>query len=494
MIQYQDAVERYGIFELRMKGNEDDRLYADSGLRAEFSNGERHFEAEGFYDGDGRLLIRFMPDEEGDWSFCVEGASAPSGGYAGQFRCLPAGDGNHGPVRVFGATHFAYADGKPYTPFGTLLAAWHVQDGSSRARTIRSLEALPFNKARMSVIPEAGHAATGEPAISPFAASPDGQPDGDRFEPAYFARLEECLESLSRIGVEAELILFPAGLEREGAIRLTPEQEERYIRYAVSRLSAYRNVWWTMADLGDGCGQRQDADWRTYFRTLRECDYGHHLTTIHGIPSAFDWGVPWLTHVSLRQEDVMIASDFTLQYEKPIVIDDCGREGTGSNPMDALTAEDMLYRIWEGLSRGGFAAHGETLRRADGTSWSVHGGELLGESGARIAFLRGLLEDAPSCLTYSRFSHDASTLVQKGEYYLQYYGPHRFTSRAFAMQEGEFAVDLIDTWNMTVERLDQTYQQRFQIKLPGELHGALRVRKIGESTPLDEPDKEQVTA
>lgn len=492
MIQYQDAVERFGIFELRLKGREDDGLYADSGLRAEFGNGERRFEAEGFYDGGGWLAVRFMPDEEGDWSFRLEGASVQSGGYAGQFRCLPAAVGNHGPVGVSGETHFAYADGTPFTPFGTQLAAWHVQSGSSRARTLRTLASAPFNKARMNVIPQAGHAAAGETAISPFAAGPDGLPDADRFEPAYFARLEECVESLSRIGVEAELILL--GPEREGAVRLTPEQEERYIRYAVSRLAAYRNVWWTMADLGDGGGLRQDADWRACFRTLRECDYGHHPATIHGTPSAFDWGVPWLTHISLRQEDVMLASDFTLQYEKPVVIDDCGREGTGADPMDALTAEDMVYRIWEGLSRGGFAAHGESLRRADGTSWSIHGGELIGDSAERIAFLRGLLEDAPSGLTYSRSSHDASTLIRKGEYYLQYYGPHRFTSRAFAMQEGDFAVELIDTWNMTVERLDQTYRERFLIKLPGELYRALRVRKIGEGTAPAEVGKDQVTA
>ncbi|MCA0758637.1 DUF5605 domain-containing protein [Paenibacillus sp. N4] len=463
-------------------------------MRAEFSKGERHFEAEGFYDGDGWLAVRFMPDEEGDWSFRIEGGSVQAGGYTGHFRCMPAGAGNHGPVGVSGETRFAYADGTPFTPFGTQLAAWHVQNGSSRSLTLRTLASAPFNKARMYAIPQAGQAAAGETAISPFAAGPDGLPDGGRFNPAYFARLEECVESLSRIGVEAELILLPADSEREGAVRLTPEQEERYIRYAVSRLAAYRNVWWTLADLGDGGGRWQDADWLAYFRALRECDFGHHLTSIHGTPSSFDWGIPWLTHISLRQEDVMLASDFTLQYEKPVVIDDCGREGAGSNPMDALTPEDMVYRVWEGLSRGGFAAHGESLRRADGTSWSIHGGELIGESAERITFLRGLLEDAPSGLTYSRFSHDASTLNRKGEFYLQYYGPHRFTSRAFAMPEGDFAVELIDTWNMTVERLDETYRERFVIKLPGELYRALRVRKIGEGTAPAEAGKDQVTA
>lgn len=69
MIQYKKEVERFGIFELQLKGREDDGLFADSGLWAEFSKEDRHFVAEGFYDGEGRLLIRFMPDEEGNGRF-----------------------------------------------------------------------------------------------------------------------------------------------------------------------------------------------------------------------------------------------------------------------------------------------------------------------------------------------------------------------------------------------------------------------------------------
>lgn len=475
MIQYEQTVERWGKFELMLQVREDERLFADSGIRAVFRKDARQFEAEGFYDGGGRLLVRFMPDEEGEWTFRVFGPSAPAGGYAGGFRCDPAGEANRGPVRVACATHFEYADGTPYTPFGTAAAAWHAQDGPRRSRTLRTLERAPFNKVRMNVIPRVEHVPSGEPA-GPFAAKHGGGPDFDRFEPAYFGRLEKAVESLSQLGIEAELVLFPARWKENSGGRPTPEQEERYIRYTVSRMAACRNVWWSMAEM-DG-GTPEEA-WRSRFRTLRECDYGHHLSTVHGSPSAYDWGVPWLTHISLRHEDVKLASDFTLYYEKPVVFDDCGREGIGPAREEGLTAEEMTYRIWEALARGGCAAHGESLRREDGSSWSIHGGELLGESAERIAFLRGLLEDAPSGLTYSRARHDASTLERPGEYYLQYFGPHRFSSRAFALPDGEYAVDLIDTWRMSIEQLEGTYEHRFQIKLPGETFRALRLRKVG---------------
>lgn len=490
-MQYEDTVKRWEIFELRLPCKENDALFADAGLYAVFNRGERQFHADGYQDGNGSLIIRFMPDEEGEWSFHAGGPSLPIGGLGGEFLCLPADAEVHGPVCVVGTTHFAYVDGTTYTPFGTELSAWHIQNNASRAKTIRTLQTSAFNKARMSLMPKAEYRGPGESVFSPFAAGEDGELDFDRYNPAYFARLEECVANLAHHGVEAELVLFPASDADEEVIQLTPEQEERYIRYVVSRMAAYRNVWWTMADLVDD-SPRRDQDWRQAFRILRECDYGHHLCTIHGTPAAYDWGVPWLTHISLRHEEVTISSTFTLQYEKPVIIDHCGFEGTGPEKENALTPEELVYRIWEGLARGGYVTHGESLSGSGNTCWSIHGGELLGESQPRIAFLRQLLFDLPGFLTYNRTRHDVSTIERQGEYSLSYFGAHRCTNRLFAMPDGEFAVDLIDTWNMTMERLDHTYHERFEIKLPGKLYYALRLQKVSEVSAIGKFDDQDV--
>ncbi|MET3848126.1 DUF5605 domain-containing protein [Paenibacillus sp. OAE614] len=474
MLQFEDTVKCWDVFELRLPIAPDDALYADAGLRAVFERGMRQLHADGFYDGNGSLIVRFMPDEEGEWSFHADGPSLPVDGMKGEFLCLPADPGVHGPVRVADATHFAYADGTAYTPFGTELSAWHIQNGASRAKTIRTLQASAFNKARMSLMPNVEYTGSGESNFSPFAFGEGGKLDFDRYNPAYFARLEECLQVLAQHGIEAELTLLPAN---EADVQLTPVQEERYIRYVVSRLAAYRNVWWTIADLGDGT-LRRDKYWRCACRTVRECDYGQHLLTVHGAPAAYDWGAPWLTHISLRHEEVTIASTFTLQYEKPVMIDHCGYEGTGPGKENALTPEELVCRIWEGMARGGYVTHGESLVGSGGTCWSIHGGELQGESWPRIAYLRKLLSDAPDFLSYNRMRHDVSTIERQGEYALSYFGAHRCTSRLFAMPGGEFAADLIDTWNMKLERLDQTFQERFVIKLPGKLYYALRLQKV----------------
>ncbi|WP_339319522.1 DUF5605 domain-containing protein [Paenibacillus sp. FSL R10-2734] len=489
-MQYNDTVERWGIFELRLKSRDDDRLFADAELHALFNIGERQCESFGFYDGNGWLCIRFMPDEEGEWSFTLSGSEAPMGGYTGQFQCLAAKTDNHGPVHVAGTTHFVYADGTSFTPFGTQLLAWHMQESELRTRTLQTLQASPFNKARMSLLPMSEYKAVDEISASPFATSTDGQPDYDCYNPAYFARLEESVTDLDQLGVEAELILFPGNSTGEVTFQLTSEQEERYIRYVVSRFAAYRNVWWSMADVGDG-SQRPDHDYRQAFRTLRECDYGHHLCTIHGTPSSYNCGAPWLTHISLRHEEPTICSSIILQYEKPVIIDHGGREGNGPERENALTAEELLRRIWEGMTRGGYVTHGEYLYTPQHTCWSIHGGELLGESVQRIMFMRNLLADAPGFLTYNRMRHDVSTIERQGEYYLPYFGGHRCTSRMFAVPSGEFSVDLIDTWNMTIDRLDQTYQDRFEIMLPGELYYALRLQKTNDAEVIASTNEEE---
>ena len=55
-----------------------------------------------------------------------------------------------------------------------------------------------------------------------------------------------------------------------------PESDDRYLRYAVARLAAYRNIWWSFANEWDFMGSKKDADWDRYFRIVMEEDpYGH---------------------------------------------------------------------------------------------------------------------------------------------------------------------------------------------------------------------------
>jgi len=107
-------IERWGIFEIVLNGPKDGNPFIDVTLSAVFSYQNRALEPDGFYDGEGVYRIRFMPDIPGDWQYVTKSNVPELDGHQGQFTCVAASDGNHGPVRVNNVFHFAYADGTPF--------------------------------------------------------------------------------------------------------------------------------------------------------------------------------------------------------------------------------------------------------------------------------------------------------------------------------------------------------------------------------------------
>ncbi|GAA4877945.1 DUF5605 domain-containing protein [Paenibacillus vulneris] len=474
-----DTVAQWGMFELKLNGPSAGNPFTDISLSASFRNGRYEAVSEGFYDGGGTYCIRFMPQEQGEWTFTVTSNDPGFNGMTGQFICTTPEPGHHGPVRIKGNVHFQYADGTRYIPVGTTCYVWHLQSEELQEETLRTLMHAPFNKVRMCVFPINCEFNRGEPIEYPFEGSVEQGFDYDRFNPGYFAHLERRIADLGKLGIEADLILFhPYDEGRWGFDRLTSEQDERYLRYVIARLGAYPNVWWSLANEYDLMKQKRPEVWNRYFTMLQEYDSGGHLRSCR---NWHDFGAPWVTHVSLQNPDIRVASDYTRQYGKPVIIDDCEYEGNLDARWGSLTAEEMVLRIWEGNFRGGYVTHGETYVNDDVNEdevlWWSHGGRLRGESIPRIAFLRSLLEEAPAHITYSSDRMDAATLEVSGEYYLQYFGPHRFSYRVFELPEGEYEVDVIDTWNMTITTLEETFQGRFRIDLPSKLYYALRIRK-----------------
>ena len=65
-------------------------------------------------------------------------------------------------------------------------------------------------------------------------------------------------------------------------------------------------------------------------------------------------------------------------------------------------------------------------------------------------------------------------------YYLFYYGFFRPSFRVFEYFEddSEFEAEIIDTWEMTIEKLPGTFKGRFRIELPGKQYMAVRLRRV----------------
>jgi len=243
------SVEQWGVFELELHAEPAGNPFTDVDFKARFQRGHRAILVDGFYDGDGVFRVRFMPDVQGTWCYETQSDCAELNGQVGEFTCTAPSEGNHGPVHVADRYHFRYADGTAYYPVGTTCYAWAHQGDELEEQTLRTLSTAPFNKLRMCVFPKRYTYNQNEPVYYPFERGADGAWDFTRFDPEFWRHFEKRVGQLMSLGIEADLILFhPYDGGAWGFDRMPPQADDRYLRYCVARLAAYRNVWWSMAN------------------------------------------------------------------------------------------------------------------------------------------------------------------------------------------------------------------------------------------------------
>lgn len=501
----QEEVEKWGVFELTMEGAQEGNPFIGVSLSAVFthSDSEKTYEPEGFYDGNGIYKIRFMPDEEGTWTYETSSNRDELHGKTGAFVCTPPAEGNHGPVQVRDQYHFEYADGTNFFPFGTTIYEWAFQD--NKAETIETLKNAPFNKVRMLAVPPASeqYEEGGEAALAhfPFEGSPETYWNFSRFDPEYYRQLEACVKNLRDIGVQADLIMFrPYDDGRWGFDRMDEATNERFVRYLVARFAAYRNIWWSLANENSFMDSMTDEDWDHLFKLVQEKDPYHHLRSIHNAGRLYDYRKPWVTHVSLQYYNAVRAFGAAALvrdiYRKPVIHDEINYEGNISSRWGQLSGEEMTYRFWLAYIGGTYATHGEAIEGG----WLSNGGKLTLESPERIAFLKQIVENGPEeGLEPQDHYYLRNAAGKAGEYYLYYFGKDTPEVWDFALPEEDeledgdcFQVEIIDTWNMKITPVDEVFEveqlDRYtfvekdgkKVKLPGKLYMALRIQKIEE--------------
>lgn len=495
------TVERWGVFELALVGPSGGNPYVDVTLSARFSQGERVCEPEGFYDGDGVYRVRFMPDALGEWRYTTRSNAPALDGHSGRLVCGAPSPGNHGPVGVRAVFHFAYADGTPYFPFGTTCYAWTHQGDALEEQTLASLRQAAFNKLRMCVFPKSYIYNTNEPVHYPFARDAGGGHDFTRFNPRFFQHLERRVQQLGELGIEADLILFHP-YDRWGYMDMGAENDERYLRYVVARLAAYRNVWWSLANEYDFLlDVKPAAQWDRFFQLLQTHDPYGRLRSIHNgnMDHAYDHTRPWVSHVCVQHWDTRRVREWRARYQKPVIDDECEYEGDIPRVWGNISARELVHRCWTLVVNGGYAGHGETYLHPDDILWWSKGGVLRGESWSRLAFLRRLLEETVTVgLTPLEDSRAWRKIAAGGEgdVHLIYFGEHQpaLWPIGVAGDAARYAVDVIDPWAMTVTSVPldgppvspptrgvaADPPAAFGVRLPGRPYLALRVRRIPE--------------
>lgn len=528
----QEQVPQWGRFEKTLSYHTEQNPFTDIELRATFvhEGSADTICVEGFYDGGDQYKLRFMPTKTGRWSYSTQSATPELNGKAGYIVCTAPAPGDHGMVSATGDHGFQYADGTHYMPLGTTSYAWIYGLPQRKSLTISSLADAGFNKLRFCVFPNNsvydsanGVAFTPEsglavPTVYPFQMLKDGKAkkgqyvwDYTRFNPEFFHGLEQAIDSLKRIGVEADLILFtPYDEGLWGFDRMPMSVCMRYLRYCVARLASFSNLWWSMANEWDLVKARTKGEWLQMSQYVSAADPYHHLLSIHGGTAKYiDYNLPYFTHASIQDQGPLYnfegAATVRNIYGKPVVFDEVCYEGDHESRWAQLSGQEMLRRVWTGLIGGTYVTHGECFctdpNYYTGYAFLATGGRFQGTFPARVKFTRQILESLPQAPRLADNSWDPETAGCGDGVYLIYFGDQKPRSWRFSLpakndhfrrlKGGErFKVEVIDTWNMTTTPCKTTFEvkpapakrmvdkQGRSVSLPGKPYILLKITQV----------------
>ena len=457
----------YGICEVRLSGDEPNDPFALEVFGTFVSDATNaSFHVRGFYDGDGVFAVRFSPNAEGAWRYTLEG-DMDAFKQSGTLVVVPAPAGQHGPVRADGR-FLRHADGTLHLSFGTTCYAWAHQSDAMREATLttlRSRAGRAVNKIRMTILPKWYPYTKHDPALFPFrcrkqqgCSRSTGGADGwdfRSFDPSFWRDFETLVARLRDEDIIADLILFHPydggqwGFDCMGgrdSDTYDTTNDAHYLRYAVARLGAFSNVWWSMAnefDLVDckraGIGQ-DDAKWGRgivaeaspvwdqLFAVLEAEDPYPRERSIHNGRVLYDPSRRWVDHVSMQGNQPHTKAIIQASGNKPLIWDEVKYEGDIPQGWGALSGPGMADQFWRGLSLGVHVGHGETILQPgvvddEQQLWWSKGGELRGTSLLRVAWLRAYLTTIPepTSLEPREFAHgecSGTMLVRQGEFAL----------------------------------------------------------------------------
>lgn len=517
-----DCIEKWGMYELSFHGRDFGNPFTDYYVKGEFVHNHDHLTVKtvyGFYDGDGIYRVRFMPEYEGEYTYRVYG-SALDGEHTGAFNVTaPDINGNnHGPVTVTNGTYLAYSDKKPYNSIGTTCYAWIHQSDELAAQTLKTLKNSAFNKIRFCVFPKFYAFNEGEPVTYPYERGISKGQDAQyalkelvipfytenadkikdirdfdcyRFNPGHFKRLDYYINELMKLGIEADIILFHP-YDKWGFATMNKECDELYLKYMAARYSAFRNVWWSMANEYDLMHKSTDR-WNEYGRLITSCDIYNHMCSIHNCITYFDYKEDWITHCSMQRTDLYSHAELTdthiRTYNKPVVWDEIAYEGNIDMGWGNISGAEMLRRFWEAALRGGYCGHGETYMHPENILWWSHGGILHGDSAERLHFLKKILEETPGgylkrgqglfdelvAIPYNEENLATWSKVEYCSYEIHYYGFGRPSERGYNLPEDKkYKLEILDTYEMTITDAG-IHSGYTRIKLPGKEHIAVRI-------------------
>ena len=365
-------------------------------------------EVEGFCDAqDGTVfLVRFMPTVAGVWHYVV--TLQETGETAETFHgVLTAKEAGHKGMLVTDPSHpwhFMWAGtGEHYFWNGT--TAYYLmgfEDEEEICRVIDRLHAHKVNRIRVMLYGRQWDRPWNMPVVSNESFHMTLNPweakfprdvtmpgfDMTRFNVAHWQKYERMLSYAREKDMVVSVIFFIGAQPLPVPFQPFSEDEMRYYRYAVARLSAFSNVTW---DLGNEHDFHRDTSWWTGMtaQLVRHHDPYRHLLSAHNkayaepadtwidmqLLQVWDAG---LNRVILRQREVQAKSGRII----PQVIEEYGYEDLWEKNPGQRSGDTRRRCAWEVYMAGGYQTNGESPGTGTGLDEDGGGGWVNGRGDA----------------------------------------------------------------------------------------------------------------
>jgi len=325
-------------------------------LRVEFRSPRHHtYAMPGYWDGGGRIVVRFSPTEGGSWDYRLAGNVAAWDGKIGSFTA--ASSGSPGFLRAANVHHWAYTEknaaglDQAHLWMGATEMRFAFLDDAGFRAIADARAAQKFNHLRGLLL------GTGPDAAFQSADSPNL---------AQFQRLDQRVRYLNEKGITADLIL--GGDSQLAKVFPTWEQRRRFIRYVVARYAAMHVTWQGVEhfeDVPDGRALLKEIG-----ALLKQLDpFQHPRGAGAHVTSAPLLDDGWMDYAAYGTSDDNLGAIEHQLFAVPSVNLALGREdsGAGKQGPDDLDAAAFRHRVWNASMDGQYLTYANTGSSATGT-------------------------------------------------------------------------------------------------------------------------------
>lgn len=307
--------------------------YLSVELYAEVRSPEyKTYRVPAFWDGS-KMVLRFSPDEAGEWTYRITSNLASAEGKMGKFTATKSD--SSGFIRPANVHHWIYTENRnPHLWMGDTCLGCATEDRARFEQIVTQRAERKFTHIRILAIPQDDEAKRAY-------ATPD-TPDA-----AYFRELDARVAFINAKGMVADLVLGGGG---NALTKLFPtrEQRARYLSYVVARYAPY-NVTWQLVERYEEYGDARDFT-REMGTKLKELDYARHPKSTHTLHSSaplLDDG--WMDYILYQSSDDALGVIESQQYGVP-------RVNAGISSEDPAA---FRKRLWNATMNGQWPTSGD---------------------------------------------------------------------------------------------------------------------------------------